>query len=144
MGLVCNKTLILSLLTFFLVVLTGCGGGDSTTGAGGAGDPALLGTWYVDSRNGLPVRGATLTFSASTYRFEGPDCIETGTYTVSDGTLTGTVSSVTGTGAGCEEPPGQIWMRPYTVTTITHAHPATHSHPALVLKGENTSVWIKI
>ena len=131
------------LFLFVLVVLVGCGGGGDVS-TGGGSDPVLVGTWHLFSRNGVPARGATLTFSASTYRFDGPDCMETGTYTVSDGTLTGTVSSVTGAGAGCEEPPGQIWMRPYTVTTITHAHPATHSHPALVLKGENTSVWIII
>ena len=120
-----NNALNRSLLTFFLVaVLTGCGGGssDSTTGAGG--EPSLVGTWTLSTIDGVavPAGVATLTLTESTYRAVAADtaiseaCTETGTYTRSGSTLTGTVS--TASGLGCDQV-GTTFTLSYTVTATT-------------------------
>ena len=138
-----NKALTLGLLTFFLVVLTGCGGGDgdtSTGGGGSAGDPALVSTWTLSSVDGdaVPAGTAMLTITESTYSFTGltsaggPSCTETGTYTVSGNMVTNVVS--TSTGGGCDAV-GTTYMSSYTVTATTLT---------LVAEDGETTVWTRI
>ena len=137
-----NKALTLGLLTFFLVVLTGCGGGDgdtSTGGGGSAGDPALVSTWTLSSVDGdaVPAGTAMLTITESTYSFTGltsaggPSCTETGTYTVSGNMVTNVVS--TSTGGGCNAA-GTTYMSSYTVTATTLT---------LVDEDGETTVWTR-
>ena len=114
-----NNALNGGLLTFCLVTfLTGCGGGgsDSTTGAGG--EPSLVGTWTLSTIDGVavPPGSLTVTFTASTYSIVAPDCMETGTYTVSGGTITTTVSTAAGTDC---DPVGSTETDSYTVTATT-------------------------
>lgn len=84
-----------------VVVLAGCGG-DGTTGPA---NEQLLGTWVLVSVNDVQAPSGTLTWtiSSTTITAESgpPDpCVEVATYEVSGDRITGTTTSVSGSGCG--------------------------------------------
>jgi len=96
-----SKFKILSVLFITIVALAGCGGsGGGGSSSGGSSVPDYVGSWSMDTVDGVDVASSNAVFTLTTSSFisSSTDCTSSGTSTISE-----TLYSVTLTATDCSD-----------------------------------------